>query len=178
MKMFLLGILAALILGGVGVVAYRAGSGKPASGGVVAIATPVPTEQLVGGDSDEHGCKGSAGYSWCESKKKCLRVWEEGCPAAEDSALIRAALFEKNNWKEDVSVKFKLQTNDGKYASGSVGGGGGGGYVFAAKVNGEWEIVADGNGVILCSGLVKYPDYPRTLIPECYDSTTGKTVKR
>lgn len=36
-------------------------------------------EQVVGGDQDEHGCIGSAGYRWCESKSKCLRLWEEGC---------------------------------------------------------------------------------------------------
>jgi len=34
---------------------------------------------LVGGDRDEHGCIGSAGYTWCEEKQKCLRVWEEEC---------------------------------------------------------------------------------------------------
>jgi hypothetical protein len=34
---------------------------------------------VVGGDSDEHGCIGSAGYSWCEAKQKCLRQWEEPC---------------------------------------------------------------------------------------------------
>lgn len=34
---------------------------------------------IVGGDRDEHGCIGSAGYSWCEAKQKCLRVWEEKC---------------------------------------------------------------------------------------------------
>jgi hypothetical protein len=34
---------------------------------------------LVGGDKDEHGCIGSAGYSWCEAKQKCLRVFEEFC---------------------------------------------------------------------------------------------------
>ncbi|MFA6511946.1 MAG: hypothetical protein WCV86_02385 [Patescibacteria group bacterium] len=34
---------------------------------------------LLGGDSDEHGCIGSAGYSWCEAKQKCLRIWEEDC---------------------------------------------------------------------------------------------------
>ena len=33
----------------------------------------------VGGDKDEHGCIGSAGYSWCELKQKCLRSWEESC---------------------------------------------------------------------------------------------------
>jgi putative hemolysin len=35
--------------------------------------------QLVGNDTDEHGCKASAGYSWCELSQKCIRVWEENC---------------------------------------------------------------------------------------------------
>jgi len=34
---------------------------------------------LVGNDRDEHGCIGSAGYTWCEEKQKCLRTWEENC---------------------------------------------------------------------------------------------------
>lgn len=34
---------------------------------------------LLGNDVDEYGCKNSAGYSWCEEKQKCLRVWEESC---------------------------------------------------------------------------------------------------
>ena len=38
---------------------------------------------ILGGDINEHGCIGSAGYVWCESKQKCLRVWEEGCPDDE-----------------------------------------------------------------------------------------------
>ncbi|GEM_PF-1244253 len=36
-------------------------------------------EQLIGGDKDSHGCLPAAGYSWCEIKQKCLRVWEEPC---------------------------------------------------------------------------------------------------
>lgn len=39
-----------------------------------------PDNQIVGGDRDEHGCTGSAGYSWCPAKQKCLRTWEEYCP--------------------------------------------------------------------------------------------------
>jgi hypothetical protein len=37
------------------------------------------TTQIIGGNKDEHGCLGSAGYSWCAVKNKCLRVWEESC---------------------------------------------------------------------------------------------------
>lgn len=36
-------------------------------------------EQVIGGQKDEHGCLGSAGYSWCEASQKCVRIWEEGC---------------------------------------------------------------------------------------------------
>ncbi len=43
------------------------------------IPTTTAPENIVGGDQDEHGCIGSAGYSWCEVKNKCLRVWEEKC---------------------------------------------------------------------------------------------------
>lgn len=38
------------------------------------------TEKRIGGEKDEHGCLIAAGYSWCESKQKCLRMWEEECP--------------------------------------------------------------------------------------------------
>lgn len=36
-------------------------------------------QTLVGNDKDVHGCIGSAGYTWCEVKQKCLRTWEEKC---------------------------------------------------------------------------------------------------
>jgi hypothetical protein len=132
-----------------------------------------PTSAVVGSDRDIHGCIGSAGYSWCESKQKCLRVWEEGCPSPEDAELITTALIAKNKWK-DGYVTVTLKTNDGRYASGSVPGG----YVFAAKANGNWEIVADGNGSILCSQLAKFPDFPTSLIPACYDPATQKEITR
>lgn len=34
---------------------------------------------VIGGNTDVHGCLGSAGYSWCDVKNKCLRTWEESC---------------------------------------------------------------------------------------------------
>ncbi len=37
---------------------------------------------ILGGDKDAYGCIGSAGYSWCEVKKKCIRSWEENCTTA------------------------------------------------------------------------------------------------
>ena len=40
------------------------------------------SNQIVGGDRDAHGCIGSAGYSWCEAKVSCIRVWESYCTSA------------------------------------------------------------------------------------------------
>jgi len=48
------------------------------------------TEQLAGNDRDEHGCIGSAGYSWCAAKGKCLRIWEEPCPMTYAEAYAHA----------------------------------------------------------------------------------------
>lgn len=45
--------------------------------------------QIVGSDRDIHGCIGSAGYSWCELKQKCLRAWEEKCET-ESSPVVLA----------------------------------------------------------------------------------------
>ena len=39
----------------------------------------VEKKVIIGGDVDEGGCLVGAGYSWCEPKQKCLRVWEEPC---------------------------------------------------------------------------------------------------
>lgn len=36
-------------------------------------------DQIIGGDTDEHGCLLAAGYSWCQTKQTCLRAWEEFC---------------------------------------------------------------------------------------------------
>jgi len=35
--------------------------------------------KIIGGDKDAGGCLVGAGYTWCEIKQKCLRVWEEPC---------------------------------------------------------------------------------------------------
>ncbi len=43
-------------------------------------------EKPIGGETDEHGCLSAAGYTWCESKQKCLRTWEERCPYEEEFA--------------------------------------------------------------------------------------------
>ena len=43
--------------------------------------TSTTTTPIVGNDRDVHDCIGSAGYSWCAVKNKCIRPWEETCAA-------------------------------------------------------------------------------------------------
>jgi len=51
--------------------------------------------KLVGGDSDANGCIGSAGYSWCEARKACIRVWEQYCTATPPKTVVFACDEEK-----------------------------------------------------------------------------------
>jgi len=139
------------------------------------------TEPLVGNDADEHGCIGSAGYVWCEVLQKCLRPWEEPCYVEiSDEQMIKDALIAKHDWSGE-NIKITIAKNDGQYATGGVGSEtpeAGGGIWFAAKVDSAWQIVFNGNGIISCDDLIDYPDYPTELIPECYDSSTGKVQTR
>lgn len=36
-----------------------------------------PQSLKLGGDRDEHGCIGSAGYVWCEVQQDCIRLFEK-----------------------------------------------------------------------------------------------------
>lgn len=49
--------------------------------------------QTIGGDKDEHGCLIAAGYSWCEAKQKCLRIWEENCTGGGAQLANPASVF-------------------------------------------------------------------------------------
>ena len=47
---------------------------------IIGAATPTPpVTSLPGSDRDAHGCIGSAGYTWCDAKHRCIRAWEEPC---------------------------------------------------------------------------------------------------
>ena len=48
---------------------------------VLALALGVAAQdQLLGGGRDSGVCLMSAGYTWCASGSKCVRVWETACP--------------------------------------------------------------------------------------------------
>ena len=75
----IISIIAILAIGG-GLYFYKTKKADTSLNNPVASST-VATSTLVGGDRDVHGCIGSAGYSWCQVKNKCLRTWEEKCEA-------------------------------------------------------------------------------------------------
>lgn len=89
------------------------------------------------------------------------------------------ALSQKNNW-DPSNVELNIAAIEGYYAKGDVRFKGemGGGLWFAANVNGTWKIVYDGNGMITCDQLANYQNFPKDLIPQCWDSNTQKMVQR
>ncbi|MCV9926977.1 hypothetical protein OIU83_04910 [Flavobacterium sp. LS1R49] len=67
----------------------------------------VKPEHIVGGDSDAHGCKGSAGYTWSSLKKECVRIFEVGTKLehAEDGktySTVAYVIFEKDGNKAEL----------------------------------------------------------------------------
>lgn len=61
---------------------------------LLAVALPA-SAQLIGGDRDEHGCIGSAGYTWSEVRKDCIRLFEKGIrtEAVDDSCRSAFIVF-------------------------------------------------------------------------------------
>ncbi len=150
-------VLIIAVLGAVGFVVFRNNT--------------VP-DNIVGGDKDAHGCIGSAGYSWCEAKNKCLRVWEEACDsdAGLDIQRILAGKYQKALSEVSVTVT----KSDSSHAAGSVmfgqGGPGEGGMFLAVKTGDKWEVVYDGNGSIDCTKMrQEYQFSDEMLRPEFCD---------
>lgn len=54
----------------------------------------------------------------------------------------------------------------------------GGAMWLAVKTGGAWKLVWDGNGTISCTLTTQYPDFPKVMIPECWDETTQKSITR
>jgi len=54
------------------------------------------TKELIGGETDEHGCLIGAGYQWCPSSQECQRLWEGNC----EPDFIKTVTFveTKDNW--------------------------------------------------------------------------------
>ena len=84
---------------------------------------------------------------------------------------IKQLFIQKYNKAEDeVTVTVNQQTAD--YARGGVkfgkNGIGEGGIFLAAKVDGVWRLVFDGNGIYRCSQLKPY-NFPESMAPDCLE---------
>jgi len=133
----------------------------------------ITEEPLVGGDSDEHGCKASAGYSWCEVKQKCLRPFEEKCetqlptPTINETEnlkiTIKQLLVQKHGSTANELV-ITVSQNIGDYARGGASSSGGGGMWLAKKINNSWNLVFDGNGAPDCSILENQYQFPKSIL--------------
>lgn len=68
------------------------------------------TTQIKGGDRDAHGCIGSAGYTYSQIKKDCVRTFEQKIKLTEVApkesyTSIAAVIFSKDMKKAEVFIK-------------------------------------------------------------------------
>ena len=102
-------------------------------------------------------------------------------PSVDETAILIAAVKNaliSEHGTQASSLDISVSKIEGDYASGSASAQGGGGIWFAAKVNGIWNLVWDGNGSIQCSNLTPYPQFPTDMISECWNDKTQQVVKR
>ncbi len=66
-------------------------------------------ETMVGDDRDEHGCIGSAGYSWSALRGECIQVFEVGTrlnpmDVEQEEAVISAFIVSKEGDNSQVEL--------------------------------------------------------------------------
>jgi hypothetical protein len=81
-------------------------------------------------------------------------------PLSDDDALKESLAAHLGMNVNDLTIV--INENTGSYARGGVDNG----YFLAAKVNGQWQIVADGQGALDCQVLSQY-SFPPSMVPEC-----------
>lgn len=107
---------------------------------------------------------------------------EEASPAPIDeesilAEIIKDELIEKYG-TQSAGISISVSKVEGEYAKGMVTEEGGGGMWFAARLNGNWTLVWDGNGQIDCKDISPFPEFPKDMIPECWDSSSSAIITR
>jgi len=92
-------------------------------------------------------------------------------------AMVKASEVARIGADANAST-YTVSQIQGNYARGMASASAGGAIWFAAKVNGMWKLVFIGNGTVQCSQLLNYPNFPNTMIPECWDAVNQKNVTR
>lgn len=122
--------------------------------------------RIIGGNKDEHGCIGPAGYVWCQAKQKCIHPWEEACYES-DGDQIKFLLAVKYGKKDINELEISFEQKTGLHALGRfrlLPEGQLPGKVFlAAKMNGLWVIAYTGEKSADCEDLKQY-NFPDEMI--------------
>jgi hypothetical protein len=87
-------------------------------------------------------------------------------PAESDEEAIRAALA-AHLGTDASALTIVITQNTGAHAKGSVENG----YFLAAKVDGRWQIVADGQAMPDCALVGQY-GFPPSMVPECQEANS------
>jgi hypothetical protein len=117
------------------------------------------------GEKDAHGCVGSAGYSWCEPKSKCLITLEETC-YTDTKQQIQYQLSLRYETSMDV-ISVKPAKVQGKYMFGRITisvPNQGLGVFLAMEENDIWKVVYHGIGGADCNTIKNVYKFPTELL--------------
>jgi hypothetical protein len=109
----------------------------------------------------------------------CLAVGDYEFPASmipectatpappSDEEAIKAVLADYLGRKQ-TELSITVAENTGSHARGGVDNG----YFLAVKLDGQWQIVADGQGAVDCQVVAQF-EFPASMIPECPPPDNG-----
>jgi len=64
--------------------------------------------QLIGGQTDLHGCLGPAGFSWNETTKQCVRPWSGEVQLAAGTMMVNIS---DPDWREKLTMSIPVPTS-------------------------------------------------------------------
>ncbi|MGE5392493.1 MAG: hypothetical protein ACM3NH_01990 [Candidatus Saccharibacteria bacterium] len=121
-------------------------------------ATPsTNNQQALGGDRDEYGCIPSAGYTWSQTKQKCVQPWEESV-LPDDQVAVQQLLAQKYG-KTIAELSLSAINQSPEYMSGkfstvaALDKNSPSGRFLAAKRDGGWRLVYDGDTKPDCKAI-------------------------
>jgi hypothetical protein len=72
------------------------------------IIATVPTPQLIGGQTDSHGCLIAAGFSWNDIKQVCIREFSGEIQLASGTMMVNVS---DPNWREKLIMPTPISTD-------------------------------------------------------------------
>jgi len=152
-------LFTAVLLTVVGIIAYFAGKGNLNLGFLPKVSSPTPFQETE------------------VIKVKTPTPNPIETPISSDKDFIREAVYTKTGLNDELA-EITISKNTGLFATGGVKEyeAVGGAYFLAAKVNGKWICVYDGQATPKCSEISQY-NFPKDMVPECLDSA-GKIITR